>query len=113
LLSGLSAEALDVRYPRGQALPAMTPNSLTSRSRLRAQLDEVRRLGLAYDRCESNDAVRCVAAPVYDHGGVMVAAMSISAPTMRWNEPRQREWSDLVAGGAARLSARLGHRVPA
>src|SRR3954451_17996324 len=113
LLSGLSPEALDARYPRGRPLPAMTPNSLTSQSRLRAQLDDVRRLGLGYDRCESNDAVRCVAAPVYDHGGVLVAAMSISAPTMRWDDRRQREWSDLVAVGAARLSARLGHRMSA
>jgi IclR family KDG regulon transcriptional repressor len=113
LLSGLSAEALDARYPRGQALPAMTPSSITSRSRLRAELDDVRRHGLAYDRCESNDAVQCVAAPVYDRDGGLVAAMSIAAPTMRWNDQRQREWSGLVAGGAARLSARLGHRVSA
>lgn len=112
LLSGLTPEALDARYPRGRELPAMTPNSITTRSRLRTELVGVRESGLAYDRCESNDAVQCVAAPVYDHDGRMVAAMSVSAPSIRWNDSHQREWSGLVAGGAARLSARLGHRVP-
>jgi len=110
LLSGLRPEALDARYPRGQALPAMTPNSISSPSRLRTHLATIRSEGLAYDDCESNDAVRCVAAPVYDHSGEMVAAMSISVPTMRWTEQRRIEWSQLVREGAATLSGRLGHR---
>jgi DNA-binding IclR family transcriptional regulator len=113
LLSALTPEALDARYPRGRDLPAMTPRSVTSPARLRAQLAEVRSRGLAYDHCESNDAVHCVAAPVLDHSGAMVAAMSISTPTLRWNDQREREWGDLVARGAAALSARLGHRVSA
>jgi DNA-binding IclR family transcriptional regulator len=110
LLSGLRPEALDARYPRGQALSAKTPNSISSPSRLRTHLAAIRSEGLAYDDCESNDAVRCVAAPVYDHSGEMVAAMSISVPTMRWTEQRRIEWSQLVREGAATLSGRLGHR---
>jgi DNA-binding IclR family transcriptional regulator len=113
LLSALTPEALDARYPRGRDLPAMTPRSVTSPARLRAQLAEVRSRGLGYDHCESNDAVHCVAAPVYDHSGTMVAAMSISTPTLRWNDQREREWGDLVARGAATLSARLGYRASA
>jgi DNA-binding IclR family transcriptional regulator len=109
LLSGLSPEALDARYPPGAQLAAMTPNSLTSPSRLRSHLREVRERGVAYDECESNDAVNCAAAPVYDRGGAMVAAMSISVPTFRWNDQVRRDWSELVSGGAARLSQRLGH----
>lgn len=110
LLSGLPAEALDALYPRDRELAGMTPQSITSPSRLRAHLAEVRHGGLAYDHCESNDSVHCVAAPVYDHGGDMIAAMSISVPLMRWNDERHREWSDLVRDGAAELSQRLGHR---
>ncbi|MBC6459704.1 IclR family transcriptional regulator [Actinomadura sp. HBU206391] len=110
LLSELSEEALDARYPRDRDLPGMTPNSITSPARLRTRLTEVRELGLAYDDCESNEAVRCVAAPVYDHTGAMVAAMSISVPTLRWNDDRRREWGELVRRGAMGLSGRLGHR---
>ncbi|HVQ94432.1 MAG TPA: IclR family transcriptional regulator [Mycobacteriales bacterium] len=110
LLSALTADALEARYPAGAVMPAMTPQSITSPARLRAALREVAAAGVAYDDCESNEAVRCVSAPVYDHGGRMVAAMSISTPTIRWTDQRRTEWTGLVRAGAAALSARLGHR---
>jgi DNA-binding IclR family transcriptional regulator len=108
LLSGLTPEALDARYPRDRRLAAMTPRSLTSPAKLRSQLTRIRDEGVAYDDCESNDAVHCVAAPVYDHSGAMVAAMSISVPNIRWDEPNRAEWTELVRSGAAALSRRLG-----
>jgi IclR family transcriptional regulator, KDG regulon repressor len=40
----------------------------------------------------------------------MVAAMSISVPSIRWSDERRRQWSELVRGGAAVLSERLGRR---
>jgi DNA-binding IclR family transcriptional regulator len=109
LLSGLSQEALDARYPRDRVLPAMTPSSITSPRKLRAHLAEVRANGVAYDECESNDAVHCVAAPVYERSGGMAAAMSISVPNIRWDTRRRDEWTELVRSGAAGLSQRLGH----
>jgi IclR family transcriptional regulator, KDG regulon repressor len=110
LLSAVSMEAFEARYPRGHALPAMTPHSITSPARLRQALAEVREAGVAYDDCESNEAVRCVAAGVYDGAGNMVAGMSISVPTVRWDDQRRAEWTELVRHGAAALSRRLGHR---
>ncbi|MFL6142946.1 MAG: IclR family transcriptional regulator [Labedaea sp.] len=110
LLSGLSQEVLDTRYPRHQELPAMTPRSITSPRKLRAHLVEVRAAGVAFDDCESNDAVHCVAAPVYESSGAMVAGMSISVPNIRWDDQRRAEWTELVRAGAAALSQRLGYR---
>lgn len=110
LLSGLDPAALAARYPRGRALPAMTPRSITSLPCLRVALAEVREQGVAYDDRESNEAVHCVAAPVRDHADGMVAAMSISVPSTRWNDRRRRAWTELVRRGAAELSERLGQR---
>jgi DNA-binding IclR family transcriptional regulator len=109
LLSGLTTEALDARYPRDRRLAAMTPHSLTSPAKLRTQVTRIRREGVAYDECESNDSVHCVAAPVHDRSGAMVAAMSISTPSIRWDETHRSEWTELVRSGAAALSRRLGH----
>jgi IclR family KDG regulon transcriptional repressor len=111
LLSGLSTEALDARYPSGTGLSAMTPHSITSPAKLRAHLGLVRQEGVGYDDCESNEAVRCVSAPVIDHSGRIVAAMSISVPTIRWTDERRAEWTELVRSGAAAMSRRLGHRA--
>jgi IclR family KDG regulon transcriptional repressor len=110
LLSGLSPEALDARCPRDRELPGMTPQSITSPTRLRAHLEEIRADGLSYDECESNEAVFCVAAPVYDHTGDMVAAVSVSVPSIRWDDERRDRWSGLIRHGVAELSQRLGHR---
>lgn len=110
LLSGLTAKELDAHYPRDRRLLSMTPRSITSPAKLRTHLAEVRKAGIAYDDCESNDAVHCVAAPVYERSGAMVAAMSISVPNIRWADRGRAEWADLVRSGAAALSHRLGHR---
>jgi DNA-binding IclR family transcriptional regulator len=48
---------------------------------------------------------------VYDQTGAMVAAMSISAPILRWDSARREEWGKLVGRGAGTLSDRLGHRI--
>jgi DNA-binding IclR family transcriptional regulator len=113
LLAALPPAALDARYAGRGPLARLTPQSITSRARLRDHLAEVRARGLAYDDCESNDHVRCVAAPVRDHRGEVVAALSISVPTLRWDEERRRAWGALVLRSADRLSGLLGARPAA
>lgn len=108
LLSALPEPELDARYPRTGRLEGLTPASITSPAELRRALATIRAEGLAWDHCESNPAVNCVAAPVRDHTGAVVAAMSISVPTVRWSKASARQWAELVADGAARLSRRLG-----
>lgn len=108
LLSGLSDAELAARYGRAKTLPAMTPNSLTSLDRLRRELAVVRGRGVARDDCESNLDVRCVAAPVYDRDGSMVAAMSVSVPVTRMGGKRPESLARLVKDAARTLSARLG-----
>ena len=113
LLAALPSEVFGVHYPRAHRLAGMTQSSVISVGQLRAQLAEVDERGLAYDECESNEAIRCVAAPVRDHTGRVVAAMSISVPTLRWTDERREEWARMVRQGARTLSARLGYREPA
>lgn len=56
-----------------------TPSTLRSADALRARLDEVRRTGWAYDDGEYEELSNCVAAPVWDHAGDVVGAISITA----------------------------------
>lgn len=112
LLSGLSEEEFAERFAGVHELPGMTPNSIRTIEALRAELARTRARGIAWDNCESNPDVRCVAAPIYDHRGRMVAAMSISFPVVRDTPERFRELSRLVQEGARELSERLGYRVP-
>ncbi|GAA0476351.1 transcriptional regulator [Paractinoplanes deccanensis] len=108
LLASLDPERLDAVLPKG-VLPGMTPNSITDPEALRAHLDEVRAEGVAVDIGESDTAMRCVAAAIRGHSGTAIAAMSVSAPIIRWTAQAQVKWADLVREGAATLSARMGY----
>ncbi|MDT9687105.1 IclR family transcriptional regulator [Streptomyces sp. P9(2023)] len=109
LLASLTPAELDRRID-GRELVAMTPDSITAHDALRAALAEIRERGVAVEHRESNPDVSCVAAPVRDGAGRVVAALSVSAPVIRWSEERERELVELAAKGAADLSVRLGHR---
>ncbi|MFG2902253.1 IclR family transcriptional regulator [Streptomyces zaomyceticus] len=109
LLASLPPADLESRID-GRELAAMTPHSITGHDALRAALAVIRERGVAVEHRESNPDGSCVAAPVRDGGGRVVAALSVSVPVIRWNEDRERELAELAAEGAAELSVRLGHR---
>lgn len=109
LLAMLPQAELEARLAHHE-LVAMTPGSLTDPAALRAELDRVRERGTAVEHRESNPDVSCVAAPVRDSGGRVVAALSISVPMIRWSDEREDELARLASNGANALSARLGHR---
>ncbi|MFC4493138.1 IclR family transcriptional regulator [Streptomyces ovatisporus] len=110
LLASLSDEELESRLGGPEPLAAMTPDSITSPEVLRTALREIRERGVAVEQRESNPDVSCVAAPVRDSSGEVVAALSVSVPMIRWSEERRAELEELAVKGAADLSGRLGHR---
>ncbi|MBA8825769.1 DNA-binding IclR family transcriptional regulator [Saccharopolyspora lacisalsi] len=108
LLATLPRKRVDELYA-DTGLIAMTDNSITSRRALHGELEEIRAGdGVAREHCESNDAVACVAAPVRDHSGAVVAAVSISAPILRFDDDVEAFLRDLARQGADELSHRLG-----
>jgi IclR family transcriptional regulator, KDG regulon repressor len=111
LLSGLSANELRRRFNGGSSLRPMTPNSITSFEALEAELANVQRNGLAIDNCESNSDVHCVASPVFNHLGNIVAALSISVPVSRGDA--DGSWpgrlAPLIQVGGQELSRRMGY----
>ncbi|MBW5425531.1 helix-turn-helix domain-containing protein [Streptomyces sp. BG9H] len=109
LLASLPQEELEARLD-GREFTAMTPASITDPDELLATLATVRERGIAVEHRESNPDVSCVAAPVRDGAGRVVAALSISVPMIRWSEAREQELAELAAKGADDLSVRLGHR---
>ena len=112
LLAALPDEALVQRIPAGEALAEMTPRSITSPQPLHELHRTVRRDGFAVEERESDEDVCCVAAPVHDHTGDVVAALSVSAPIMRRTPQLWEDWLGQARLGAEQLSARLGYRPP-
>ena len=99
----------DVRaYAKRTGLPGKTPHSLTNLGALEKELDKIRRHDLAYDNEEAELGLRCVAAPIRNDEGMIVAGLSISAPTDRHNP----EWVAQIKSAADAMSHALGYRKP-
>jgi len=108
LLSALDDSALAERFPDGRPLAPLTSRTITDPQTLRAEVAATRARGYALDNEESTPGLSCVAAPVYGAAGAMVAAMSISVPSVRFSPARRDELLVLVQAHARRLSTILG-----
>ncbi|MBW5445267.1 helix-turn-helix domain-containing protein [Cohnella sp. CFH 77786] len=87
-----------------------TPNTITNEKAFREELERVRESGVAYDKEENEPGVRCAAAPVYDHGGQIAAAVSISTMAFTVSEEEQERFVRLIRDVADRISRGLGYR---
>ena len=87
-----------------------TPNTLTRRAGLLRDLGQVRDRGYAVDAQEYEADVRCVAAPLRNRDGEVVAALSVSAPAGRLGASREPALARALLETAAEVSARLGWR---
>jgi IclR family KDG regulon transcriptional repressor len=111
LLSALDDVALAARFPDDAPLTALTPRTITDPRALRAEVAAIRARGYAFDHEESTPGLCCVAAPVYGASGEMVAAISISVPSVRFGPARRDELLALVQAQTERLSTILGYRA--
>lgn len=92
-------------YARRTGLPGFTATSLTTLPALEQELARVRREGVAYDNEEIETGLRCVAAPVRDDSGELLAGLSVSAPAERYDPA----WVPLILATANAISAGLGY----
>ena len=92
-------------YARRTGLPGSTPTSITELGALEKELDKVRRHEVAFDLDEVETGVRCIAAGIRDDSGELVAGLSLSTPSERFNP----DWAPLVRSTAAEISRTLGY----
>jgi DNA-binding IclR family transcriptional regulator len=90
LLAALPQDQLDGFIMDGD-LVALTPYTITDRTALRAELQKVHSRGYAVDDREIRADMRCLAVPIHDADGRVVAAMSATDHAERMTEPRQAE----------------------
>ncbi len=88
-------------------LPSFTPHTLTDPAQLEAELAAVRASGLGVNRGEFQQALNGVAAPVWDHRGVVRAAVGVAGPAYRLDERRLDELAVDVRSTALAISREL------
>jgi DNA-binding IclR family transcriptional regulator len=109
LLAHLPDEERDV-YLKQLPLPAYTTRTITDRQVLREEVDRVRAQGWAVEMEELALGRACIAGPIRDQKGSVIAALSISGPlsALRW-EQRRDELINAIIEVTDLISMRLGY----
>jgi DNA-binding IclR family transcriptional regulator len=98
------------RWLREHTYTAATPNTITSARGFQIALDFVAEHGYALDDEEQNLRTMCVAAPVRDHTGATVAAISLTCLSEDIREGREPQTAAVIKG-ATQVSKLLGGRT--
>lgn len=109
LLSGLTAGQITTEV--GQRFRAYTPTTITSLKKLLVDIDNVRDHGYALVVDELEIGLTAVAAPLRNAHGDVIASLSVSGPTFRFDESKVKQAIHQVAEVADEVSERLGWRV--
>ncbi|MFM2033178.1 MAG: hypothetical protein RLZZ297_1943 [Chloroflexota bacterium] len=110
LLGNFTDQRLRDHIPADDPLPRITPNTITDVTTLVDTIEAARARGYAIDIEESTVGLCCVAAPVFDASGNIVAGMSISVPSMRFTPERREELLGLIRQQTQKLSTILGYQ---
>ena len=95
------------------SLEAFTPTSISDPARLEKALEQIRIDGWTVSVGELDASAFSIAAPVNDHSGEVVAALSIAGPISRLDDHQRARHRDSLVTMAMSLSVRLGHRPQA
>lgn len=87
---------------------ARTRATLTTIAELKRDAEQTLKRGFSLDQEEFNAGVRCLAAPVFGAAGDVVAAIGITASTVRFGKDRVPEMAAKVRGIAGELSELMG-----
>jgi IclR family acetate operon transcriptional repressor len=91
-------------------LQAWTRNTIVSTAKLAKECKEIRTRGYATDESEFLDGVRCIAAPIRDREGLVIASIGISAPAARFPSEREKEFAEHVTAVAAQIGELIASR---
>jgi DNA-binding IclR family transcriptional regulator len=109
VLLAFQAEEELSRITNDIKLRPFTRNTITSRNRLIKELREIRKRGYALDQREYEKEVECIAAPIRNHLGNAIAALSISGPQRKLNTPQEKKFTIQVMKAAALISSKMGY----
>jgi IclR family transcriptional regulator, acetate operon repressor len=112
LLADFDRPQLQSLFGSGQ-LRAPTSKAIVSLDRLAENCANIRAQGYATDDEEFHEALRCVAAPIRDKDGAVVASIGISAPATRFPDERYKICGEQVSKVARQISDLLDGQAEA
>ncbi|WP_240984507.1 IclR family transcriptional regulator [Acididesulfobacillus acetoxydans] len=93
-----------------KGLKRYTKNTITEEKVLLEELKKIGRQGYSIDDEEIMDGLRCVAVPIRNFSGKVIAGMSVSGPTARLDGERLESIIEHMLKTGQDISASLGYR---
>jgi DNA-binding IclR family transcriptional regulator len=112
LLAGMGREQAEGLLAR-EGLTRRTAHTVVDRGQLLEQLDEIAEAGFAIDVGEWDEGLTCLAAPIHNRFGTVVAALGVSGPSWRVSAERVPEVSGLLIAAAQGIERELRPRETA
>jgi IclR family KDG regulon transcriptional repressor len=91
-------------------LKSFTEHTITNPDDLIEHLEQIRENGYAFSIEELQEGVTSVAAPVFDHTGNIIAALSVVGPKQRIQPHKIPAFAKNIAIGAREISSRMGYK---
>lgn len=88
-------------------LKPYTTNTITDMDKLLASLDDIRRIGVACDMEELEYGLICMGAPIQDHNGNVIAAISVSGPVTRMQQDKRENISKQILAASKAINREL------
>jgi len=88
-----------------------TSRTAANAEALLPELDLVREQGFGEDNEEQEEGLRCIAVPIFDRFGVVIAGLSISFPTMRFSEDSKSDYVSMLHDAARNISRQIGYQL--
>lgn len=111
LLSGMAPEDYRNVIEKTEFI-SKTPHTITSKEQLNDVIELIRERGYGLDDIENEEGIRCIAAPIIDSRGKVIASFSISGPTTRMTMERvNNELVAKVREVSMQISRQLGYEV--
>ncbi|MCX7842744.1 MAG: IclR family transcriptional regulator [Clostridia bacterium] len=111
LMAGLNESDLNKLADQTDFYP-YTQNTILNKADLLKSVDLVRKKGYAVDDEEHDEGVRCIAAPVYDYTGRIIASVSTAGDKKIISKERDDEIGKYVKEAAEGISRRMGYTNP-
>lgn len=110
LLSHLSNKSLNELIEKN-GLPAKTANTITDKNTLKEHLKVVKKEGYAEDNGELMENMKCIAAPIYNHHGENIAAISISSLDSKLKGEKLKQAKKQLLHYSKKISKDLGYNM--
>jgi DNA-binding IclR family transcriptional regulator len=107
-IAHLSEEELD-RLIRKRGLPRHNENTVISGRKLKLQLAEIRKLGYSVDYEEDEVGLCCIGAPLFDHTGKAIGAISLAGTTAQITSENLTALAEKVRKSALGISRAMGY----